>query len=194
MSNDPSERSSDLGLARTIARRLRGPARPSVAASVVSHGPRYVRFDSRRFAGASAGSIPPPDGTGRSASDNWNQFLDDCREICRARGAFVMDEHGLVVSVRGLDDGEALEVLGARLTVTFQQADRMSHHPEGSGAVCIELEDGWLTGLKYAVPGAGSLIVGVMADGPVCGERKSEVVEFLRRAVSSLGSPCDESP
>jgi hypothetical protein len=187
MSNDPSERSSDLGLARSIARRLRGRSAPSGAPSAVSQGPRYVRFDARRIASGPAGSIPPPDAEGRSASDRWNQFLDDCRELCHAKAAFVMDEHGLVVSVRGLDDGEALEVLGARLTVTFQQADRMSHRTEGSNAVCIELEDGWLTGLKYAVPEAGSLIVGVMADAPVCGERKNEIVQFLRRAVSSLG-------
>jgi hypothetical protein len=146
-----------------------------------------VRFDARRLSAGRAGSIPPPDGEARWASDHWNQFLDDCREICHAKGAFVMDEHGLVVSVRGLDEGEALEVLGARLTVTFQQVDRMSHHPDGSNTVCIELEDGWLTGLKHAVPGAGSLIVGVMADAPVCGERKHELVEFLKRAVSSLG-------
>lgn len=187
MSNDPSERSSDLGFARSIARRLRGPAQPSAAPSVVSQGPRYVRFDARRFSGGSMGSIPPPEGEDRWGSDNWNQFLDDCLEICRATGAFVMDEHGLVVSVRGMQDGEALEVLGARLTVTFQQADRMSHRPEGANTVCIELEDGWLTGLKYAVTGAGSLIVGVMADAPVCGERKDEIVDFLRRAVTSLG-------
>ncbi|MBN1609450.1 MAG: hypothetical protein JW940_22660 [Polyangiaceae bacterium] len=187
MSNDPNERFSDLQLARSIARRLRGHCAPSGAPRAVSHGPRYVRFDSRRIAAGAVGSIPSPDGEGRWASDNWNQFLDDCRQICRAKGAFVMDEHGLVVSVRGLDDGEALEVLGARLTVTFQQADRMSHHAEGPGTVCVELAEGWLTGLKYAVPGAGALIVGVMADAPVCGERKTEVVEFLRRAVSSLG-------
>jgi hypothetical protein len=187
MSNDPSDRSSDLGFARAIARRLRGPVVPSVAPSVVSRGPRYVRFDSRRFVGVHEGSTPPLEEGDRWGSDNWNQFLDDCLEISRAKSAFVMDEHGLVVSVRGVDDSEALEVLGARLTVTFQQADRMSHRPEGANTVCIELEDGWLTGLKYAVPGAGSLIVGVMADAPVCGERKDEIVDFLRRAVTSLG-------
>ena len=189
MSNAKSEHSSDLGLARSIARRLRGASPSSRPRSAPLRAPRYVRFDARRFESAAApGSLPPPpDGEDQWGSDNWNQFLDDCLSVCHGRSAFVLDDHGLVVSTRGTEDPEVLEVLGARLTVTFQQADRMSHRAEGATAVCIELDEGWLTGVKYSVFGAGPLIVGVMADGPVFGDPRDEIVELLQRAVSAMG-------
>lgn len=189
MSNGKSEHSSDLGLARSIARRLRGPSTKGRPHSGPPRGPRYVRFDARRFESqAKSGSLPPPpDGEDQWGSDNWNQFLDDCLAVCHGRNAFLLDDHGLVVSTRGTEDPEVLEVLGARLTVTFQQADRMSHRAEGASTVCIELDDGWLTGVKYAVSGAGPLIVGVMGDAPVFGDPRDEIVELLQRAVSAMG-------
>ena len=188
MSNDKSEHSSDLALARSIARRLRGTTRVPTTPPGVLRGPRYVRFDATRFAAAQEqDSLPPPPDGQQWGSESWNNFLDDCLSVCSGTSAFLLDDHGLVVSVRGSDDPEVMEVLGARLTVTFQQADRMSHRADGASTVCIELDDGWLTGVKYAVEGAGPLIVGVIADEPVHGDAKEDIVDLLQRAVSTLG-------
>ena len=188
MSNDRSEHSSDLGVARSIARRLR--ARPRVSAERVSavQRTRYVRFDASRFG---VGSASPRTVTGgesidRWASDNWNRLLDDCLAVCSGSSAFLMDEDGLVVSVRGMNESEALEVLGARLTVTFQQADRMSHREDGASTICIELDDGWLTGVKYPVEGTGPLVVGLLAESPIAGEAKKEIFELIERAVAAV--------
>lgn len=191
MSNDRSEHSSDLGLARSIARRLR--TRPKITPDRGSVPPRsrYVRFDARRFGvGAATAAAAAADGDeqviGRWASDNWNRLLDDCLAVCSGRSGFLMDEDGLVVALRGMDDSDVLEVLGARLTVTFQQADRMSHREDGASTICIELDEGWLTGVKFPVEGGGPLVIGLMAELPIAGDAKKEVFDLLARAVAAL--------
>ncbi len=189
MSNDRNELSSDLGVARTIARRLR--TRPRVVTERMSGAPavaRYVRFDASRFGvggGTTTTADRDADSLERWASDLWNRLLDDCLALCSGRDAFLMDDQGLVVSVRGMQDSDALEVLGARLTVTFQQAERIGHREGGASTICVELEDGWLTGLKCPVEGGGPLVVGIIADAPISGDVKAEIVELLGRAVAS---------
>jgi len=187
MSNDQSERSSDIGVARAIAKRLHDRPRATAERMGGTLRSRYVRFDAGRF--GVGGGMSAADGDGeaieRWGSDTWNRLLDDCLALCGGSGAFLMDEQGLVVSVRGMNDNEALEVLGARLTVTFQQAERMSHREGGASTICIELDDQWLTGLKFPVEGTGPLVVGLIADAPVSGDVKSEIQDLVSSAAKT---------
>lgn len=192
MSNDPSVPSSDLGRARSSARRLRGATTPSSRTPGPLKPPRYVRFDARRFGtlsvttGSDGGSAAPGSPTDHWGSDTWTGLLDDCLRIAQGSSAFLMDEHGLVVAVRGGDESDMLEVLGARLTVTFQQADRMSHREGGTTTICIELDDGWLTGIKHPMEGSGPLVVGILAADPIAGDAKSEIMELIAAAISAF--------
>ncbi len=186
MSNDPNENSSDLGLARTLARRLRSRPRAHIERASGPPRPRYVRFDAGRF-GTGAPGVPAGGENGeleRWASDSWKRLLDDCLALCQGSGAFLMDEQGLVVARGGLSDAEAVDVLAARLTVTFQQAERMSHREGGASTICIELDEGWLTGLKVPIEGTGPLVVGLIADGPVSGDTKEDIYGLVAAAAS----------
>jgi len=174
-----------LEFARQAARRLRGI--PSVS-GLRPAVPRYVSFKLGK-AIDSEGKGPNTVRGATSASwgsDHWNQLLDEAIEASDSESAFVMDEHGLVIGVRGRVDAETAELLGAHITVTFQQADRMRLHEGGVTTICVDLAHSWLNGLKCRLDGGGFLVLGLLAGRPIQDETKDLVAQLVVRAAHVL--------
>ncbi|MBK6513967.1 MAG: hypothetical protein IPG04_07525 [Polyangiaceae bacterium] len=176
--NDKRVPSSDLELARALSRRLRAP-RGETPAKHAEPSPRYVRFDARRAApesvfGAFAASSP-------FGADVWNHLLDGCLATADARSAFLIDAQGLVVATRGDLSAEAAESIGARLMVALDQSAQLLQ-PSAPSVAALEIELGWLTGLRSSDKRSRSLTLGIVAQGPLGRDIREAVLSLLATA------------
>lgn len=175
MSNKPSGSSSDLERARRASRRLAG-LDPS---SGDRDSAGYVRFTAERFALAPREAAPrePPPLFGPAL---WNSMLDECLSASGegAEVAFVTDDNGLVVAVRGEMDPTLIQGIGARLVIAFEQASQMAEMGSASRSLAIEFGERWLTGIRIRRGEGQVFTVGVLG--------KSVVTRETRRAMERM--------
>jgi hypothetical protein len=170
MSNDPNEPFFELTYARSLSRSLRSTDPASRQATAPTEAPRFSRFS--RSARAGARSSFDADALVESLRNlrdawgpsGWHVLLDGCLQACGASGAFALDPQGLVIATRGDLDPELVERLGARLTLTLDQARKMG---ESCRVVCVQVDGHWLTGLRADASGANALTLAVLSDEPL---------------------------
>lgn len=179
--NDRRVPSSDLELARSLSRRLRAP-RGDAPTKHHEPSPRYVRFEARRAAPESVfNQFASPGGS--FGAEVWNNLLDGCLSTADAAAAFVIDGHGLVVATRGDLSAEAAESIGARLMVALDQSAQLL--PNGAPAVvALEIDLGWLTGLRSGDKRARPLTLGLLGQAPLSRDVREAVLSLLATANS----------
>ncbi len=172
--NDPRAHSSDLELARSLSRRLRG--QNGQQAPRAEPSPRYVHFDARRA--APDAWLSPLSRVGAPfGAEIWNELLDGCLAAADAAGAFLMDGHGLVVATRGALRQQDAEPIGGRLMGALDQIQQIDH-ANPTCTVAIELEGSWLTGVRFAQSSGRSMTIAVFAPAPLSREAR-DVIEGL---------------
>ncbi len=189
---------SDLDGARAISRRLQVVGQ----LQATTRGESYVRFSLAPLdrgieaalpqAIASAQEDASPSRLWNSESMGslyWNELLEVCVAAARAEGAecaFAVDGQGLAIaSVGGTPTGD-VELVGSRLALIFEQAERMELIGDSTGAILVEFKDRWLAGLHIVGSRGETIIVGVVARdalGPQTRETIARVIgEVLLRA------------
>ncbi len=165
----PRAPSSDLDLARSLSRRLReGRDAPGAR---IEPSPRYLRFDARRAAPETW--LSPLSRLGAPfGAEVWNDLLDGCLAAADASGAFLMDAQGLVVATRGTMRQDVAEAVGGRLMGALDQIELIGTRAQ-STAVAIEIESGWLTGVRST-----QLTLALLAAAPVSRQAR-DVIEGL---------------
>lgn len=205
---NPSDSSSDdLERAKSLSRTLTagGPTAPPPAAS--AH--RYVSFAPRAPVRSAAPapphvspvhappahppSPPPPAkrelvaapaaGFGPAA---WDALLDACVSAARAQAAFLMDPHGLVVSSKGTS-ADPLEMVGSRLMLAFEQADRIGQ--ERTLSLSAETAKGTLFGMRLVQSDGSFLLLGVVVPGGLLADRQHQLVALVGRAAEKPSPP-----
>lgn len=190
--------SDDLERARLLSRRLRGVGAPGASAAE----PGYVSFAPRiapappaapraaRPAPTPAPPPPPPSTVPLRARreplnapsagfgpDGWNKLLDACVVTTGAEAALLMDPHGLIIASRGPAASDELEVVGARLMVAFEQADRIDGQ-RSTLSISVELPRGTVHGLRLERPD-GALTLGLIVPGGLSGERQARLLALI---------------
>lgn len=191
--------SDDLERARLLSRRLRGVGAPGIPAAE----PGYVSFAPRSAAPPAAAPratrptptpAPPRPSTvplmtrreplnAPSAGfgpDGWNKLLDACVVTTGAEAALLMDPHGLIIASRGPAAGDELEVVGARLMVAFEQADRIDGQ-RSTLSISVELPRGTVHGLRLERPD-GALTLGLIVPGGLSAERQARLLTLITAA------------
>lgn len=198
-----NEISSDLRLARTLSRRVRGrePRSLGTAASG-SIGAGYTRFapDVEGMEPPSPPrSIQPEEiGSGEVAGrqqaapavpldmDSWEVLLAWSLELCQARAAFVVDPQGFVIASRGNIPTDGFDGTGAELAYGMEQLDRVD--PEAGTLHGIELQ---FEGRKvFAVRGeaaGGSYVLGFVGSRTLPEDLKAALHRQLVYSLQTLG-------
>jgi hypothetical protein len=145
----------DLDLARRLSRSL--SAAPAAApAPVASMTPPPGATPWARF-----GVAPHGPRVMSVGAEGWKRLLADVISLTHARGAFLIDESGLLVAGSGVERDDA-EGMGSRLVVAFGQLDQMA------GRVCrtvsVDLGSMTVTGFRGA-SGAGGVVTPRGDDG-----------------------------
>ena len=161
----PAAPSSDRVRLRELARRVRAaePA-PSKRAAVA---PAYVRLRAPVAAApvvAMAAPVVQPAPVDVRGSAGWARLLAWCVDGVGARAAILTDDRGLVIASAGALELEVAQGIAARLVIAFHQADRMGAAP--SPAMAIQLDDGWLTGVRID-QGGEPLTLGALGPRPL---------------------------
>jgi hypothetical protein len=112
--------------------------------------------------------------------EGWNKLLDACVAVTGAEAALLMDPHGLIIASRGPRQGEELEVVGARLMVAFEQADRIDGQ-RSTLSMSFELPRGTVQGLRLIQPD-GALTLGLIVPGGLSAERQQRLVTLIAAA------------
>lgn len=194
MPNVRAAHSSDLETARALSLDLanaREPARVQPPAQpAVCHD--YVRFPDPRPKTPALPRVPALnfralEGAG---STHWNEFLDWVLQVVRARAAFVVDAHGLTIAARGEIGPDALESIGARLTLAFDQTDLLRTVRDHKSSLLVELDVGWLSGMRIPVELGGRLLLGVLGTAPIDLQLRDELVRVLEAAFACPRERC----
>lgn len=181
----PNERFSDLEAARAAARTLRS------GASTASIDRGYVRFDVRRIAGARAPQtdIVAVASEPRFGASGWERLLDASIAAAEAREAFLMNEQGLVIAVRGGMTPDEAEAVGSRVQLALEQADKMAADEAHRRAMMIELDRRWLVGIRFAVGDEASVTLGLFCADLPDATRLRSVTGLLDELVARARQP-----
>lgn len=179
---DPNAVSSDDRVRlRELARRLRpeeGPPPPLPPPPATDGG--YVRLRAEPVTSDPLAVRPPlppaPEDVGGSAG--WARLLAWCIAAVGAESAILTDDRGLVIASAGVIDLDLAQGIAARLVIAFHQADRMGAAP--SPAMAIQLDAGWLTGLRIE-HGGEPLTLGALARQPLDERARRAVFQALTR-------------
>jgi len=188
-------------VADVIAARVKGEEPPASAFQSLAPQPpgRYLRFSGHRFRQKEPIAVDADriDSAFRLelsqlASNapfgirEWHDFLDTCICSCGAETAFVTDSEGLVVASRGrLHSGE-MEGIGTRLSIAFQQADRMEIAAGDSRSVMIEFDHLWLSGVGFRSENQPSFTIGILGKDAVPASMRNEIRETLESLIVGL--------
>jgi len=205
MSSDRSGPFYDLdeaaSLTRELARRERDAVddasqaegeEPSRASGYVRFSAERIRYGARleRRQGDEAVDVTSevPWSPEMMGSAGWRHLVDWCLDATDADAVFVVDARGLVVAGSGALPAEEVEAAGARLLALFEHADQLLESQGEARSINVELELGWLTGLRVAVrrddPEDGTLIVGIVTTRPLSeGARRSITEAFAKKAL-----------
>ena len=102
-----------------------------------------------------------------------------------ADGAFIVDSRGLVVAASGLLGADVVEETGARLIIAFEQGDLALRSHGKALSVTVELESGWLVGMRVPVrDDDAGFIVGIAGPLPLTHEARRKIAaEFTKKAL-----------
>ncbi len=205
MSSDRSGPFYDLDEAASLTRELARRERDVAGGSSHAEGDEssrtggYVRFSAERIRygvrperrqGEEAVDVASevPWSSEMMGSAGWRHLVDWCVDAIDADAVFVVDARGLVVAGSGALPAEEVEAAGARLLALFEHADRLLESQGETRSVNVELELGWLTGLRVAVrrddPEDGTLVVGIVTTRPLSEAARRNITEaFAKKAL-----------
>lgn len=172
----------DLDLARRLSRSLStNPIAPPVApVTALPAATPWARF----------GVAPHGPRVMSVGAEGWKRLLADVIGLTHARGAFLIDESGLLVAGVGIDRDEA-EGMGSRLVVAFGHLDQMA------GRVCrtvsVDLGTLTVTGFRGASGAGGVVTLVVLSAATIPDAMRSAVVGLLQPAERPK-APADGSP
>ena len=118
-------------------------------------------------------------------SGGWKAMLDWVVSALDADGAFIVDSRGLVVAASGLLGADVVEETGARLIIAFEQGDLALRSHGKALSVTVELESGWLVGMRVPVrDDDAGFIVGIAGPLPLTHEARRKIAaEFTKKAL-----------
>lgn len=186
MPNVPNERSSDLEAARAASRSLRTGA----TQAVLDRG--YVRFEASRFTGARATealSRTPRAPEPRFGSASWERLLDDCMVAAESSDAFLINEQGLVIALRGAIDPDEAESVGSRTQLAMEQVDRMANANATRRMAMVELDSRWLVGVRFALGDGTSVTLCLLCREPPEADGRRKLTTLLDDAAARTDEP-----
>lgn len=165
----PVTTQDDLDLARRLSRSL--SSAPAVSAPAAPTTPPaatpWARFGVAPH-GARVMSV---------GAEGWKRLLADVIGLTHARGAFLIDESGLLVAGSGIERDEA-EGMGSRLVVAFGHLDQMA------GRVCrtvsADLGSMTVTGFRGASGAGGVVTLVVLTVATIPDAMRAAVVGLLQ--------------
>lgn len=188
MSRGPDETAYDLSNARAITERLRrGPSATPVEAP--SSQVPYARFPKTR-PGIGAPSADEtelaedvPWSTAMMGSGGWTKLLEWYVTSLNAHGALIVDSSGLVIASTGSLATEIVEETGARVSVAFEQGDQMLRTLGSLRTLTLELDRGWLVGIRIHTIEGLSLIIGVVSPRRISASAQQSIADaFSKKA------------
>jgi len=188
MSRDRAVSSSDVERARALSKRLGLGVREVSAAP--SAGPEYIRFAAPSFAAASAPLdspaplIAPPNGPVA-----WAQLTGWVRELVGARLVVLSDASGLLVALSGDATHERAEAMGARLVLSFEQADRLEANERASRFMSLDFGAVVVSGLRVDLPGGGRLVLGIAAEAALPAQLRTDIERALAHKAHESATP-----
>lgn len=121
-----------------------------------------------------------------TGSAGWGKMLDWCVDALDADAAFIVDARGLVIGGAGLLGSGEVEETGARLIVAFGQADRMLSSHGASLSLSVELESGWLVGIRIPSRDDEEFILGIVSNEALSQDIRRELAKaFSKKALES---------
>jgi septum formation inhibitor-activating ATPase MinD len=201
----PIERVADV-----IAARLNGGDEPVEAYQSLAPKPpgRYLRFSGTRFREKAKTTVNEEQvdnafrlelnqlaANAPFGIEEWHDFLDTCICSCGAETAFVADSEGLLVASRGRLSQGNIEGLGARLSIAFQQADRMEIAAGDAQSVMVEFDHLWLSGIGFQSDRQPIFTIGILGKEPVPTPMRNEIRETLQSlmvGITGMGDTASE--
>ena len=192
MPTDPNDDSFELRSAALLSARLSGGV-PTTAPETPAR--TYVSFSAARLCFGTPARAPREGAPESEAvelpwsdemmgSEGWSRMLDWCVSAHEAEGAFVVDGRGLMIGSCGMLGSAELEEIGARLLLVLEQADLMSAALGDAQSASIEMDSGWLTGLRVPIGEADRLVVGMVTAQPLpSGARRAISAAFTKKAL-----------
>jgi chromosome partitioning protein len=182
-------------VADVIAARVKGEDPPESAFQSLAPQPpgRYLRFSGHRFREREPIRVDAEEidqafrvelnqlaANAPFGIEEWHDFLDTCICSCGAETAFVTDSEGLIVASRGRLHAAEMEGIGTRLSIAFQQADRMEIAAGDSQSVLIEFDHLWLSGVGFRADDRPSFTIGILGKDPIPAAMRNEIRETMR--------------
>lgn len=175
----PATTQDDLDLARRLSRSLSVAPQtvpPATAGAPAAGAPAWARF----------GVAPHGPRVMAVGAEGWKRLLADVVTLTHARGAFLIDESGLLVAGSGVERDEA-EGMGSRLVVAFGHLDQMA------GRVCrtvsVDLGTTTVTGFRGASGAGGVVTLVVLTVATIPDATRSAVVGLLQPAERPKPTP-----
>lgn len=159
--SDHAANSSDLELARALSGKVCGQHHSQDSLSASTSG-SFARFASRETAPPTPEPrVDPAHATPRSF-ESWDDLVAWIKRITSCQVVFVVDPESFVIAQHGHHSLEELEGIGAQ----FQDvAERATEIEIGAArALALQLESGWLSGIRFPREESGYFLVGVIAD------------------------------
>jgi hypothetical protein len=189
---DPSARSSDLLLARDLARTLcvGAAAAPAPAAVTAAAYVRFPRRSERPAAPASAPEPAPEPAVPHSPFDSWERLLAHLHREARAEAAFVVDSQGFVIATWGPVPAEGFEAIGAELCFVMEQLQRVD--PQAGGLLWVDLDFlkrkvlGFHATLQKAPPKTEEFVIGFVGAAPITGTQKQSMYRLIVDSLPGL--------
>lgn len=158
----------DLDLARRLSRSLSlAPAVSEASTTTPTAAAPWARF----------GVAPHGPRVMSVGAEGWKRLLADVIALTHARGAFLIDESGLLVAGSGIERDEA-EGMGSRLVVAFGHLDQMA------GRVCrsvsVDLGSMTVTGFRGASGAGGVVTLVVLTVATIPDAMRAAVVGLLQ--------------
>ena len=200
MPRDHKDNFYDLRHAREIAVRLGGGSEGRMPSAGV--GDAYVSFStstlsfSAAAATAASPSEPPephaelhasvPWGAEMEGSSGWTKLLEWMRGELSSDAAFIVDRRGLVIASAGELSTMGLEETGARLVIAFEQGEQMLVSMGVPLSVTIELQEGWIVGIRIPAGDDEFLVAGIVGPQPLSRRARAGLLEaFTKKALGA---------
>ncbi len=185
-----SVNSSDLARARELsfilARDALSPAGPK-SLRPAEEGPEPVTPQPPPAAVVATSPVPEVDLHAPPLEfESWEVFLAWSLELCRARGAFVVDPQGFVVATRGNVPVNHFEGLGAELAYAMEQLNRID--ADAGSLVTIELQfaSRRLLGIRVDLKEGAGFVIGFVGARPLGDEVRKAIVRQLAHSLQRL--------
>jgi len=114
---------------------------------------------------------------------SWQELLDWCVSLSKAKAAFVVDGHGFIVAAAGGDsESETLEGIGAELCYAMEQLERINPGEDRLQSVSLKFGHGAIYSLRaQAGKAEEEFVVGVLSSEALEREVQRAVYEQTRK-------------